>query len=77
MGEMWISGLDDALLRALRQKADALGIQPEVLAAELLRKGLDWPMLDRARVARAIQAAQQTRSRLDSVDLIREDRNRE
>ena len=76
MGEMTISGLDDALLSALRDKADALGLAPEILAAELLRKGLDRPLLDRARVARSIQVAQIRPSPLNSVDLIREDRDR-
>ncbi len=76
MGEMTIRNVDDALLVELERLAEIRGIQADVLAAELLWKGLGQPMRDRAAGAKAILAAQPTRSPIDSVNTIREDRAR-
>lgn len=76
MGEMVIRDLDDAMIVELSEMAVRRGLSVEALAAELLRRALNPQTADRSAVARAIQAAQPRRSRLDSVELIREDRHR-
>ena len=76
MGEMTLRNLDEALLVELNETARRRGIGVENLAADLLRSGLRQHRQDRAAVARAILAAQPHAATTDSVDLIREDRER-
>ena len=75
MGEMTIR-LDEALAIDLTSRAGELGMTPDALAARLLAGALTRTPDRRAAAARAIQAAQPHRSPYDSVDLIREDRER-
>ena len=68
MGEMTIR-VDDALLVALRERADLLGTDVDRLAADLLRVGLSGRGGDRAAVARSIQARSGP-SAISSVELL-------
>lgn len=77
MGEMILRNLDDGLLVELREMAIRRGLETDALALELLRSAVRTRKEGRAAGARAILAAQPTVARRDSVDLIREDRNRE
>lgn len=77
MGEMTIRGMDEETLAALRKEAERRGVEPEEYARLLLRSALpraSVPGRDRAAVARAILATQAPRPDINSVDLLREDR---
>lgn len=76
MGDVTIRGVEEAVLAELRLQADRRGLDHEAYAAELLRQSVAMRRHDRAAVARAILAAQPEVSTVNSVDLIREDRNR-
>lgn len=76
MGEMTIRDIDDALMGELRAMADRHRVEPEVLASLLLRSAMRSRPGGRTAGAMAIIAAQPGIAEHDSVDLIREDRER-
>ena len=74
MGEMTIRNIDDALLVELSRAAERRGTDLETLARDLLNDALRGRRSGRADVARAIVGQQDRPSEIDSVDLLREDR---
>lgn len=76
MGEMTIRNIDEALMLTLTDIAARRGIDVEELAAALLKTALLDRKGRRAEGAMAILAAQSTYAARDSVELLREDRDR-
>jgi plasmid stability protein len=76
MGEMTITGVDDAVLQELRSQADHHGMAPELYARDLLRQALSLRRGDRGAMAREILAGQAKKAETESVAFIREDRAR-
>ncbi len=75
MGDMTIHGLDDAVLTALRLKAERVGVTPEVYAADLIAQAVQTSVLDRLPTARRMLEKQTEVSPISSVELLRQIRD--
>ena len=76
MGEMTIKGIDEALLKELKDQADHQGVAPETYAKELLRQSIALRRGSRAAMAREILASQPNKAETETTVVIREDRAR-
>ncbi|MBM3490562.1 MAG: hypothetical protein FJX68_08935 [Alphaproteobacteria bacterium] len=75
MGQLTVRNVDKEVVRALKQQAAAHGRSAEAEHREILRRALLRGEADFAARAKALR--QRLRSRIDSSELIRADRDRD